>query len=196
MRIIKTQKSATSPLQFFLAVILLFSFSLQYGNAQSSNVKPNIASDEFTAKSAASGWKVGSTVPNVTFNDVNNKKAELYKLLEKPVILEFWTLDCAKCKDNKRYLKAFYKQFNINIVGISTDQYLQQIREYSEALDLHWMNVYDDSKKFVGKTFVEANNLGNPTFILITPDKKVHKVFYKLDDVKLLGVELQKYFTQ
>ncbi len=196
MRIIQTQKSVTFPAQLFLVVILFFSFSLQYGNAQSSNVKPNIAPDEFTAKSAASGWNVGSTVPNVTFNDVNNKKAELYKLLEKPVILEFWTLDCAKCKDNKRYLKAFYKQFDINIVGISTDEYLNQIRQYAKDLDLHWMNVSDDSKKFVGKTFVEANNLGNPTYILITPDKKVHKIFYKLDDVKLLGVELQKYFNQ
>lgn len=195
MRIIKTQKSTSHLLRFPFLLLLTFVLSFQDGNAQSDNLKPNIAPDEFTAKSVAIGWQAGNTVPNLTFNDVNNKKAELHKLLEKPTILEFYTLDCQQCAQNKRYLKAFYKQFNINIVGICTDPYVNQIRQKAREQGLHWMNVYDDSKKFVGKTFAQVNGLGNAKYILIAPDKTIHKVFYNTSDVKLLGIELQKNFS-
>jgi peroxiredoxin len=195
MRIKRTQKSAMLSFHFSFLTLLIFALSFQIGNAQSSNLKPNIAPDEFTAKGVTVGWKEGNTVPNLTFNDVNNKKAELYKLLEKPTILEFWTLDCDQCAKNKRYLKAFYKQFDINIVGICTDEYINQIRQKAKEQDLHWMNIYDDSKKFVGKTFAQAYNLGDPKFILIAPDKTIYKIFYDESDVKKLGVELQKIFS-
>ena len=195
MRIIKTQKSAICLLRFTFFVLFAFVFSFQTATAQASNLKPNIAPDEFTAKGATVGWKVGNTVPNLTFNDVNNKKAKLYDLLEKPTILEFYTLNCSQCAQNKRYLKAFYKQFDINIVGICTDEYINQIRQYTRDHDLHWMNVYDDSKKFVGKTFAQAYDLGNPKFILIGPDKTIHKVFFNANEVKMLGVELQQNFS-
>lgn len=196
MRIIKAQKSVFQLFRFTFCVILSFGLNLQSGIAQSSNLKPNIAPDEFTAKSPNIGWQVGNTVPNLTFNDVNNKKAKLYALLEKPTILEFWTLDCEPCAQNKRYLKAFYKQFDINIVGICTDEYINQIREKTREQDLHWMNVYDDSKKFVGKTFAKANNMGDPKFILIAPDKTIYKIYYNVNDVKQLGVDLQQKFSK
>ena len=173
MRIIKTQKSFNLTLRETLLLFLFLALSFQNGIAQSSNQKPNIAPDEFTAKGATVGWHVGNTVPNLIFNDVNNKKAELYDLLEKPTILEFYTLNCNQCKQNKRYLKAFYKQFNINIVGICTDEYINQIRQNARDQGLHWMNVYDDSKQFIGKTIYWILNL-------IGPDKTIHKIFYNL----------------
>ena len=195
MRIIKTQKSVFYLLRFSAFALIAIVLNLQNGIAQSSNLKPNIAPDEFTAKGATIGWKVGNTVPNLTFNDVNNKKADLYDLLEKPTILEFYTLNCNQCTTNKKYLKAFYKQFNINIVGICTDEYVNQIRQYSRDHGLHWMNVYDDSKKFVGKTFAQAYHLGDPKFVLIGPDKTVKKVFYNASDIKMLAVELQQNYS-
>lgn len=182
-------------LRFSILSLVVFALSFQIAGAQSKNIKPNIDVGEFTAKSVNVGWQEGNTVPDVTFNDVNNKKASLHKMLEKPTIIEFWTLNCTQCAQNKRYLKAFYKQFDINIVGICTDEYLGEIREKAKAQDLHWMNIYDDSKKFIGKTFAESSGLGDPKFILISPDKTVHKVFYNLSDVKKLGVELQKNFS-
>ncbi len=192
MRIIKTQKSANPLFRFSFLSLMIFVLSFQTGNAQSSNLKPNISPDEFTAKGVTTGWKTGNTVPNLTFNDVNNKKAELYDLLEKPTILEFWTLDCTQCDQNKRYLKAFYKQFDINIVGICTDEYINQIRKKTREQDLYWMNIYDDSKRFIGKTFAKAYNLGDPKFILIDSDKTILKVYFNATDVKMLGVDLQK----
>lgn len=196
MRIIKARKLVNQLFRIAICAILSFGLNLQSGIAQSSNLKPNIAPDEFTAKSPNVGWQVGNTVPNLTFNDVNNKKAKLYDLLEKPTILEFWTLDCEPCAQNKRYLKAFYKQFDINIVGICTDEYINQIREKTREQDLHWMNVYDDSKKFGGKTFVKANNMGDPKFILIAPDKTIYKIYNNVNDVKQLGVDLQQKFSK
>ncbi len=196
MRIIKTQKSVHLLFRYSFLAFLAFALNLQTVNAQSSNLKPNIAPDEFTAKGVTVGWNEGNTAPNLTFNDVNNKKAELYKLLEKPTIIEFYTLNCTQCTQNKKYLKAFYKQYNINIIGICTDEYINQIRQYTRDQDLHWMNIYDDSKKFVGKTFAQANNLGGAKFILIAPDKTIQKIYYNVNDVKMLGVELQKNYSK
>ena len=88
MRINKTQKSVKILFRFTFLVFLAFALNHQTLNAQvSSNLKPNIAPDEFTAKGVTVGWRVGNTVPNLKFNDVNNKKADLYDLLEKPTIL-------------------------------------------------------------------------------------------------------------
>ncbi len=176
----------------FLAFLV---FGLQSLSAQSSNLKPNIAPDEFTAKSGNTGWQEGKTVPNLKFNDINGKKSELYSLLEKPVIFEFYTLDCKACTANKKYLKAFFKQFNINIVGICTDEYPNQIRKMTREQGLHWANIYDDSKKFSGKTFAKGSGLGDPAFVLILPDKTVSKIYNSPADVKKLGVDLQMYFS-
>ena len=195
MRIIKTQKSAILFIRFSFLALFIFAMSSISGNAQSTNLKPNISPDEFTAKGVSVGWKVGNTVPNLKFNDVNNKKVDLYDLLDKPTIIEFWTLDCNQCAQNKRYLKAFYKQFDINIVGICTDEYVNQIRQRTKEQGLYWMNIYDDSKKFVGKTFAQAYGLGDPKFILIAPDKTIFKIYYSTQDVKMLGVDLQQNFN-
>ncbi len=174
---------------------MLSFFVLQNLNAQSENHKPNISSDEFTAKSGMVGWQEGLTVPNLHFNDISGKKSSLHDQLEKPVILEFWTLDCAQCVKNKTYLKSFYKQFDINIISISTDEYPNEIRKMAQSKQIHWTNIYDDSKKFSGKSFAKANQLEGASFMLITPDKKVHKIFYSDKDFGKLGVELQKYFA-
>jgi len=179
----------------FLPLFILLTFSL-IGNdlmAQSANHKANIIPDEFTSKGNV-GWTIGSTVPNLSFNDINGKKFQLYDLLDKPLLIEFWSLKNAQCKKNKTYLKKFYEQYNINILGITTDDYPNQLRKFSKDQQLRWANVMDDSKKFSGETFAASQGIENVAFLIITPDKKVHAIGNQPREIGKMGVELQKYF--
>ncbi len=180
-------------LHFTFLFLFFLTFSLSNTFAQ-SNSKANITGDEFTAKGENTGWQEGTMVENLLFNDINNKKFKLHDLLDKPVLLEFWSVKSAQAKKNKTVLKSFYKRFNINIVGICTDDYPNQIRKIGQNQQLQWSNVMDDSKKYIGKTFAESQNIANAKYIIINPDKTIYKIFYSERDIGKVGVTLQNYF--
>jgi len=195
MRILKT-----TPIfqKFYAAIFVLLCccvLSPVQSQAQSDNHSPNIDPGEFATRNSAEGWKEGFTVPDLKFNDVAGKKFSLYELLDKPTILEFYTLNCQQCAKNKNYLKNFYRQYDINIVGICTDDgYPTEIDKRAKAADLTWSNVMDDSKKFGGSTFAQNQGMGDVKFVLILPDKTIKVLSNNEKHVGRVGVELQKYF--
>ena len=180
-----------------VALILTFAFLFALNSvvAQSANLKPNIVLDEFTAKGASFGFSEGSEVPNAFFNDVYSKKFSLYDLLDKPVVIELFSLNGELNAKNKKYLAAFYRQYNINIIGICTDQYPNEIMKRTKAWGATWSNVMDDNKRFGGLSFAEMNNIPTAKFIVIYPDKKVAKVFKSESDIGKVAVTLQQYFN-
>ncbi len=180
-----------TPLLLGLALFLTSATAFAQG---SKNHKPNLDPSEFTEKGIAQCWQEGQKVGDINVNDIFNKKFKLYDLLDKPVVVELWTLNSEQSKKNKKYLKAFYNQYNINILGICTDQYVFQIQDVNKEPALPWSNVQDNSKQFSGKTFAEANGLGEAKFLILLPGGIVHKVFYSEKDIGKVGVELQKYF--
>ena len=137
------------PFGFLLALLLMSTSAL----AQSANHKPNLNPSEFTEKGISQGWQEGQQVGDLQVNDVFGKKFNLYSLLDKPLVVEFFTLNSEQSKKNKRLLKAFYNQYNINILGICTDEYVYQIQDVNKQNQLPWSNVQDNSPKFGGKTF-------------------------------------------
>ena len=177
--------------------ISLFFFCLFLGNTSllaQNKVQLNLAPDELTARGVDIAWEEGATVPNLSINDVNNKKFNLYGLLDKPLLIEIFALNCAACKKNKKYLKSFYRQFNINILSICPDDYPNEIRKLGRSQQLNWSLVYDDAKKLTGQSFTEKNNLGDARFILIGADKRIEKIFYSEREIGKLGVALQQLF--
>ena len=190
-----TIKTKLTTFQFLSLLLLCFSMSFATNLNGQTTAKTNIAPDELTAKSGNIGWEEGATVPNLQINDVNNKKFKLYDLLDKPLIIEFYELNCHTCKKNKKYLKSFYKQFNINILSICPDDYPNEIRKLVKAQQLEWANVYDDAKKIQGQSFAENNELTGARFIFIGPDKTIQKIFYSEREIGKLGVTLQKHFN-
>ncbi len=190
-------KSASNPspifktIALFGAVLMIFLLGPALSQAQSANHQPNIAPDEFTTKGY---WDIGTTVPNLKLNDVFNKKFELYSKLDKVVVLELFTMDNAQCTKNKKYLKSFYKQYPIEIISITTDQYVNQLRDYTRNHQIAWHNIIDDSAKFDQPAFAKANFSKSPKFVVITPDKRVHAIMHSEKEVGKLGVLLQQYF--
>ena len=181
--------------RLFLSLLFSFFFigiSVQTTSAQSANLKANILTGEFTAKGA--GLQEGSTVSDISFNDVNSKKFKLFSRLDKLTVLVFYSLKDANIAKKTKYLKSFYKQYNINIIGITKDEYPNRIRKYASANHLDWPNVQDDSIKFGTKSFAASQSIPNAQFVLITPSKKVLKVIPNGKPIGMLGAVLQKYF--
>ncbi len=175
-------------------VLLLLCLSTHLVLAQSANHKPNLDRTEFTEKGVNIGWMEGQQIPDFKVNDVFNKKFKLYDLLDKPLVIEIFELKSAQSKKNKKYLKAFYNQYNINILGICADEYTFQIQDVKTDNELAWSIVQDNSRVLEGKTFAQQNGLENVKFLIILPGGIIHKVFSSENEIGRLGVELQKYF--
>lgn len=175
--------------------LLLIAFATNVSLAQSANHKPNLNPTEFTEKGINIGWMEGQQIPDFHVNDVFNKKFKLYELLDKPLVIEFFALNNDQSKKNKKYLKAFYNQYNINILGVCADEYTFQIQDINKNYDLPWSIVQDNSKVLEGKTFAQKYGLENVKFLIILPGGIVHKVMISENEIGKVGVELQKYFN-
>lgn len=194
MRILKSSILKAIFQRSTLLCLSFLYFSLSISFAQSDNHKPNLNPGEFTEKGISRGWMEGQQIPDYSVNDVFNKKFRLYDLLDKPLIIEFFSLNNEQSKKNKKYLKSFYNQYNINILGICTDEYIFQIQDVNKDYQLPWSNVQDNSRLFGGKTFAQNNGLEQVSFLIILPGGIVHKVIASEKEIGKLGVELQKYF--
>lgn len=185
---------------FILTFLLSISLISTSVTAQDTNLKPNIstvekaADNEFTAK-GATVWSEGATVTNFLFNDINNKKFKLYDLLDKPLVIELWELDNTLAPKNKKYLKKFYEQYNINILSICSEDYPNEIRKLTKEQDILWSAIYDDYRRFNGKSFTETHGLKGAGFVIITPDKKIRMIVDNTANIGKVGVYLQQYFA-
>ncbi len=198
MNILKNRLSSNLCLVWTLFLgISLFSNTVR---AQ-SNLKPNISpveeaqlDTEFTEK-GINAWREGYVVSNFVFNDINNKKFKLYDLLDKPLVIELWELDNTLAPKNKEYLKKFYSQYNINILSICSEDYPNEIRKLSKEQNLKWSAIYDDYRRFNGKSFTDTHGLKGAGFVVITPDKKIRMIVNNTANIGKVGVYLQKYFA-
>jgi len=190
------------PLNFCFILTLILGMTLSSNVIQAQgNLKPNIApvetqtaNTEFTEKGVTI-WTEGSVVSNFIFNDINSKKFKLYDLLDKPLVIELWELDNTLAPKNKKYLKRFYQQYNINILSICSEDYPNEIRKLSREQDIKWSAVYDDYRRFNGKSFTDTHGLKGAGFVIITPDKKIRMIVDNTANIGKVGVYLQKYFA-
>ena len=191
----RVSKISRLSLAAILAVGFLFTSFNSLQAQASANHKANIITDEFTPKSGEYGWQQGQKVSDLQFNDVFTKKFSLYDKLTKPTIIEISDMESPDALKNKKYLKSFYKQYDVNIISIVNSKYPNQIRDFIKTNELSWSTVLDDSKKFTGKTFAESQNLSRTKLLLIMPDKTVHTVVASSEPVGKLGLALQQHFN-
>jgi peroxiredoxin len=121
--------------------------------------------------------KVGYLVPNFILKDENGNDFELYKNLNKHLLLAFYPKDdtpvcstqLAEYNDN---LDDFIKN-GVNVVGISTDS-VKSHSNFCSKLKLNFPLLADEEKK-VSKQFDAINFLGmnKRLLVLIGTNKKV-----------------------
>lgn len=177
-------------MRFLLSIMILLFVS----SASFSQQKRNVI--WFTAKSASTteGFKEGQTVPNLSIKDVHKRRFNLHDELDKLTIIDLRKMDCKSCTQNNKYLQRFYKQYPLNIISIYNDSRSVEVKNFAKKNTMMWTSVQDDAppkeifKKKLG--YVE----GQPSYIILSPDKKVLKVFNSGKSAGKLGVFLQQYY--
>jgi len=72
---------------------------------------------------------------------------------------------------------------------------LKLFRKLSREQDIKWSAVYDDYRRFNGKSFTDTHGLKGAGFVIITPDKKITMIIDNTANIGRVGVYLQKYFA-
>ena len=121
--------------------------------------------------------KVGDPAPNFILKDENGEDFELYKNLDKLLLLAFYpkddTLVCStQLADYNDYLDEFIKN-GVNVVGINTDS-VQSHSNFCSKLNLNFPLLADEDKK-VSKQFDAINFLGmnKRLLVIIGTDKHI-----------------------
>lgn len=177
-------------MRFLFSIIILFFVSSVAFSQQKRNVI------WFTSKSlsATEGFKEGQTVPNLSIKDVHKRRFNLYDELDKLTIIDLRKMDCEACTENNKYLQRFYQQYPLNIISIYNDNQSIEVQKFAKKNGMIWTNVQDDAppKEILKKQLGYAE--GKPSYIILSSDKKVLKVFNDEKSVGKLGVFLQQYF--
>jgi len=150
----------------------------------------------FTAKSATAteGFKAGQTVPNLSIKDVHKRRFNLHDEVDKLTIIDLRKMDCQSCTKNNKYLQRFYKQYALDIISIYSDSRSVEVKNFAKKNAMNWTNVQDDAppKEMLKKQLGYADS--EASYIVISPDNKVLKVFSGGKSAGKLGVFLQQYF--
>jgi peroxiredoxin Q/BCP len=121
--------------------------------------------------------KVGEVAPNFMIKDQNGQEFELYKNLDKKLLIVFYPKDdTVVCSSQLAEYNESYDEFaqnGINVVGINIDS-IQSHLNFCDKLKLKFPLLADEDKK-VSKQFNAINFLGmnKRLLVLINTDKRV-----------------------
>ena len=111
------------------------------------------------------------------------KEAALYKIgggtkklsdyRGKPLIINVWASWCGPCREEMASLDRLAKRYNgkqLNIIGVSTDDYIEQAAAYVKQSKISF-SAYLDSRDFFVEGMLGAHNI--PLTVLVSADGKI-----------------------
>lgn len=91
--------------------------------------------------------------------DLNGETLSLEKYRGKIVLLDFWATWCGPCLAEMPFVKSTYQKYknqNFEIIGISSDQDLNQLTTYLETNGITWPQYYDNGNQISNLYQVQA----------------------------------------
>ena len=119
--------------------------------------------------------KPGTTAPEFTLPDRNQKDLSLKSLKGKPVVLCFWTTYCDACLSEMDLIGPLFDKYreNVHFVSISADKYFSKM-QYFISLKKDWvwtfLNIGDQSD-----VLKEYEVRSYPLYVLIDREGKIYK---------------------
>jgi cytochrome c biogenesis protein CcmG/thiol:disulfide interchange protein DsbE len=123
-------------------------------------------------------------------SDLDGNNVQLSELLQKgPVLVSFWALWCAPCKEEMKEMQKIYEKYmdqGFTYLAINQDNQksLAKVKSYINAQGYTFPVVLDPEKEF----FEAYNGTGMPYSLLIDQDKNVvakHTGYLTGDHIKL-----------
>jgi len=117
------------------------------------------------------------------FNNIDNKLTSIKLEKSKTYLLDFWFVNCPPCvRDHKLISKKmnFFKENNIELIGISTDRNHSDWKNYLTKNNYNWKNYREtDSLKRVTKDMVIWSF---PTYLLLNGEGEIKARFNSFKD--------------
>lgn len=123
---------------------------------------------------------VGSSVPNITLQELNGEVKSLADLKGKAVIMNFWGSWCEPCKREMPALSQAYDQWkdkDVVVLGINYGEDALVVENFTKSMGVTFP-VWLDQKRNASKAF---GIRPLPTTFFINPEGKVH--YIKLGEV-------------
>lgn len=120
---------------------------------------------------------VGETAGNFKLKDQNGQEFELYKNLDKNILLIFYPKDnsrvCTRQLYNYQQNIKLFAEKNIRIIGINIDD-IKSHKNFCDKIGIEFPVLVDEDKR-ISKLFGALNLLGSNKrkLILIRADKKI-----------------------
>ena len=131
--------------------------------------------------------EVGKQLPTFSFPTIDEKQHSIEEFIGKPLLINFWGINCPPCREEFPEFVTFYKKYKgkgLEIVTLNVDSSLDQQRKFLEHQEMPWVVGSDDSE-----LFRKWNYRFIPTSILVDPTGTVvdeHVGGMTLDDLENL----------
>jgi|GEM_PF-3013077 len=155
-------------------------------DVQPGEVTPAEAPDEEGAEHPADGdapagrdisslptkIEVGKQLPTFSFPTIDEKEHSIEEFIGKPLIINFWGINCPPCREEFPEFVKFYKKYKgdgLEIVTLNVDSSLDQQRKFLEHQEMPWITGSDDSELFRkwNYRFIPTSILVNPTGTIV-----------------------------
>jgi thiol-disulfide isomerase/thioredoxin len=123
------------------------------------------------------GIQIGQKLPDAALQGINGPSRHLRDFRGKPLLINVWASWCGPCKQETASLERLaWSEFaqHINIIGISTDDYPQQAKQWlaqSRSTISHFID-----ERLQLEHMLEASRL--PLTVLVGPDGRILSKIY------------------
>jgi thiol-disulfide isomerase/thioredoxin len=111
--------------------------------------------------------EVGNQLPTFFFTTIDEKEHSIEEYIGKPLIINFWGINCPPCRKEFPEFVKFYKKYRgegLDIITLNVDSSLDEQRKFLEHQEMPWVVGSDDTEMFR-----KWNYRFIPTSILVDP---------------------------
>ncbi len=131
--------------------------------------------------------EVGNQLPTFSFLTIDEKEHSIEEFIGKPLIINFWGINCPPCREELPEFVKFYEKYKgegLEIITLNVDSSLDQQRKFLEHQEMPWVVGSDKDE-----LFRKWNYRFIPTSILVDPNGTIvdeHVGGMSLDDLENL----------